>query len=747
MRSKKLISAMIAFSMGISSFAGIITASAEDTGTSYTETIYNFSDIQAGEYNSNSESISLFDRPLTISSEEKANTQTVSNTITTPLGNSVTVTQALRAKRLQIKIRLNKDDTVVVYYAGTDSGGTDKKSVSMTITAPNGTTAANEDNDEKGGLQPYTISCTADTAGDYTIVDSSTDTVRTLVYAVAVKSPATETPTESPTASPSPTPTASPTASPSPTPTASPTASPDPNTLYTTVYDFYQLTTTYEGSIAKGSFAPTTVTAGSNAPDILIDATNGKVGQNNAQWSQFTNGAKLTIPNVPAGAVVSLTVYTNTIIEINGVQYTGTQEAVSYTATKLEDVVITSLTDNGYIGPIKIVSTAFGASGEAATEAPEPTETDAADVTDAPTTAPVTVITKTTVVKAAEMTPAPKDANNSPVLYSDLTLTANTAYSAYSFIFGEDFANVGTDKYGYLGDSSYGSVKKEFTTTANGPCTFYVLASYGRDTNHITVTSSNGTVAADAVSPTPSGVVGTGTAGTETQDLYIYTYTIPSLAAGTYTFEWHSDSYASDLVALAIASKETTKTLSADTASIIIGASEMTPTANANGAPNLYQNLTFTTTAAYTPYSSLFGVNFANVGTDKYGYLGESANGSVQTDFTINITEAGSYTFYALSSYPYPLTSNQITIGGYDNPNITFPVSPIQIGQVGTCTWGAGTQNPEEQNLYLYSYTIGMPPENATYTFKWQSDSYASDLVALAIVHKDEKITPINAEF
>ncbi|MGN0162591.1 MAG: hypothetical protein ACI4EA_03275, partial [Candidatus Ornithomonoglobus sp.] len=294
-------------------------------------------------------------------------------------------------------------------------------------------------------------------------------------------------------------------------------------TKYTTIYDFTQLASAIEGT--TGTFAPTTAEEGSNAPDIQIDATTGKFGPNGS-WPQFTTGAKLTIPDVPAGAVVKVTPYSGTVIDINETQYTGTSQEVTYTATKLEDVVITCV-DGGYIGStLTVVGKAFGTE----TETPEETTT------------------TTTIVKAAQMT-AIGNSNGSPYLYTDKTLTPDeTSYvgSEYEQIFGVDFANAGTDKYGYLGDTSRGYVTTDFTTTADGPCTLYVLGSYGRSSNLITVTNkSTDEAVVDAQSPQSNLKVGVNT--TDAQDLYIYTYTIASLTAGTYTFKWHSAGAATDL--------------------------------------------------------------------------------------------------------------------------------------------------------------------------------------------------------
>ncbi|MGM9936762.1 MAG: polysaccharide lyase family 1 protein, partial [Candidatus Ornithomonoglobus sp.] len=161
-----------------------------------------------------------FDGALTISGEESIVPQSVNAAITTPLGNVQNVTSALKVKRLAVKIHLNAGETVVEYYCGTDSGATGGKALDFVVKDASGTVVATEDNAEASALKPYVIYYTAETEGDYTIVDSGSTSNRTLVYAVA-----TTTGTYTPPAADA-TPAAAtvdPDATPAPTPSPKPT--------------------------------------------------------------------------------------------------------------------------------------------------------------------------------------------------------------------------------------------------------------------------------------------------------------------------------------------------------------------------------------------------------------------------------------------------------------------------------------------------------------------------------------------
>ena len=130
-----------------------------------------------------------------------------------------------------------------------------------------------------------------------------------------------------------------------------------PAQTYTTVYDLaasmMAASSNFEGN--SGSLAPKTAEAAANAPELVVDATSGKLGANNADWAQLNAGTVLTLPGVPEGATITFALYDNTALTINGTAYTNGQ---TYTTTKDENVVMTCTT-GGYIKSITVEGTAF----------------------------------------------------------------------------------------------------------------------------------------------------------------------------------------------------------------------------------------------------------------------------------------------------------------------------------------------------------------------------------------------------
>ncbi len=165
--------------MLVSMFAGVAWADTEDT-----ETVYNFSELTESSYSKSGASI--FDGALSISATENAKPVTLSTSIVSPLGNTVSVTSALISKQLAVTVHLDAGETVVEYYCGSDSGASSGKDIDVVIQNESGVTVAAESNSEKAGVAPYVISYKAETDGEYTIADSGSSTARTVVYAVAV---------------------------------------------------------------------------------------------------------------------------------------------------------------------------------------------------------------------------------------------------------------------------------------------------------------------------------------------------------------------------------------------------------------------------------------------------------------------------------------------------------------------------------------------------------------------------------
>lgn len=126
---------------------------------------------------------------------------------------------------------------------------------------------------------------------------------------------------------------------------------------FTTVYNIaasmMDAPSNFEGN--SGSLAPTTADAAAGAPEMGVDATNGKLGKNNADWAQLNAGTILTIPGVPEEATISFVLYSNTALTINGIAYTNGQ---TFTASKDQNVSM-ECTTSGYIQSITVEGPAF----------------------------------------------------------------------------------------------------------------------------------------------------------------------------------------------------------------------------------------------------------------------------------------------------------------------------------------------------------------------------------------------------
>ncbi len=132
---------------------------------------------------------------------------------------------------------------------------------------------------------------------------------------------------------------------------------PEASQSYTTIYNLATAmmgaTSNFEGN--SGTLAPMTTVEGSNAPEIQVDATNGKLGKNNADWAQINEGTVLTLPGVPKGATLTFVLYDATALTIDGIAYTNGQ---TYTATKDKNVQMTCTTGS-YIKTITVVGSPF----------------------------------------------------------------------------------------------------------------------------------------------------------------------------------------------------------------------------------------------------------------------------------------------------------------------------------------------------------------------------------------------------
>jgi pectin methylesterase-like acyl-CoA thioesterase len=124
-------------------------------------------------------------------------------------------------------------------------------------------------------------------------------------------------------------------------------------TIYNIASSLYASNTVIEGK--TGTVAATLAEAAANAPELQVDALNGKLGKNNADWAQINAGTVLTIPGVPQGAKVTFVLYNNTKLSINGAEY---GNGDTYTAQKDINLKMTCPA-SGYIQSITVEGTAF----------------------------------------------------------------------------------------------------------------------------------------------------------------------------------------------------------------------------------------------------------------------------------------------------------------------------------------------------------------------------------------------------
>lgn len=274
-------------------------------------------------------------------------------------------------------------------------------------------------------------------------------------------------------------------------------------------------------------------------PKTLHNGTTGQGKVANANWTdwaQINQCTEFTLQAV-AGTVIEIDAMgADTKLEIGANQF---NKEAGYTV-KAEDITG---------GKVKMLNVGGGYTRTIKVTYPEVVQTTTEPTTE-PTEEPVEF---TTVVIPAKDITAVGNANGTPVFMTNNTPTDPTAAytDEYKAIFGANFENAGTDKYGYLGGTSNGHVEKAVNFSEAGDYKVYVMASYKRNDNKISVSSGTETLFDDVVSNTASDKV-----GTNGQDLNIYTAAVKVTTPGTYTVKWYSDGALSDFVAMAVAKTE-----------------------------------------------------------------------------------------------------------------------------------------------------------------------------------------------
>ena len=168
-------------------------------------------------------------------------------------------------------------------------------------------------------------------------------------------------------------------------------------------------------------------------------------------------------------------------------------------------------------------------------------------------TADITFAAAAPTAKPAEvMIAGDMTLNGSAKVYNDAPKEPTAAYTEeYSNIFGENFSKAGTSKVGFLGSNFGGYVTKNYTIDETGSYKAYIMVSYAQSNNQFAL-SKDGTQVVQGTLVDKSEKV-----GTNGQDLFIYTYDIDNLEAGTYEFKYYSElGQCSDFVAAAIVAAE-----------------------------------------------------------------------------------------------------------------------------------------------------------------------------------------------
>ncbi len=126
---------------------------------------------------------------------------------------------------------------------------------------------------------------------------------------------------------------------------------------FTTVYNLatsmMEAESNFEGN--SGALAATTADDAAEAPKLMVDAINGKLGKNNSDWAQINQGTVLTLPGVPEGAKIRFVLYNSTAFTINGVAYANGD---TFEASKDQNVTMVCTT-SGYIRSITVEGKAF----------------------------------------------------------------------------------------------------------------------------------------------------------------------------------------------------------------------------------------------------------------------------------------------------------------------------------------------------------------------------------------------------
>ena len=258
------------------------------------------------------------------------------------------------------------------------------------------------------------------------------------------------------------------------------------------------------------------------------------------------NTTEQWLPDIFSVILTNTTVAANAAGVDGAVQYLIPEgDVVKVDATAETAGQVASVTVTGADGQdVKVENNKFTMPGQNVT----------ADITfaEAPATATPEATAAPTAKPAEVMIAGDMTLNGSAKVYNDAPKEPTAAYTEeYSNIFGENFSKAGTSKVGFLGSNFGGYVTKNYTIDETGSYKAYIMVSYAQNNNQFAL-SKDGTQVVQGTLVDKSEKV-----GTNGQDLFIYTYDIDNLEAGTYEFKYYSElGQCSDFVAAAIVAAE-----------------------------------------------------------------------------------------------------------------------------------------------------------------------------------------------
>ena len=288
------------------------------------------------------------------------------------------------------------------------------------------------------------------------------------------------------------------------------------------------------------------------------------------------NTTEQWLPDIFSVILTNTTVAANAAGVDGAVQYLIPEgDVVTVDATAETAGQVASVTVTGADGQdVKVENNKFTMPGQNVT----------ADITfaEAPATATPEATAAPTAKPAEVMIAGDMTLNGSAKVYNDAPKEPTAAYTEeYSNIFGENFSKAGTSKVGFLGSNFGGYVTKNYTIDETGSYKAYIMVSYAQSNNQFAL-SKDGTQVVQGTLVDKSEKV-----GTNGQDLFIYTYDIDNLEAGTYEFKYYSElGQCSDFVAAAIVAAEAPATATPAPATATPEATEA-PTPDPSATPSV----------------------------------------------------------------------------------------------------------------------------------------------------------------